>query len=237
MPPPPLSPLEDVQSATGSITQLLLGTLAGAYALTLSLYIGADGNADVQATHDTPIGSLLEYAAGLAGIPATDIAILHPNVGSLDVHGPNICDVPGLGLWDNVTVLRWVYIDALSLLHRQDTQGRIQMRTLGNLQMRIRTDATGMQVWRRIFLQIQRECPPDTRQRGTPRAPYPGDHIARHNHLVGTQNLVGDARRAPRGSTPRGTGALHGYSCMLLRNDGLAGALRPRSGGLGRGPA
>ena len=161
-PPPPLSPQGGLQFATGSITRLFPGTLADAYEPTLSLYTGADGNADVQAAHDTPVESLLEYAAGLGGIPTIDIAILHPNAGSLGEHGPNICDVPGLSLWDRVIVHPWVNIDALSLLHCQGTQGRIQTRSLGSLQMRIRTDATGMQVWRRIMLQVQRGCPPQT---------------------------------------------------------------------------
>ena len=111
----------------------------------------------MQASHDTPVGSLLEYAAGLAGIPAVYTAILHPNAGSLDAHGPNIGHVPGLSLWDRVTVHRWVYVDILSFLRRQGTQGRIQTRSLGCLQMLIRMDATGMQVWRRIMLQVQRE--------------------------------------------------------------------------------
>ena len=94
-PPPPLSPQGGLQSAAGGITRLFPGTLADVYELTLYLYTGADGNVDVQASHDTPVESLLEHAAGLAGIPAVDVAILHSNAGSLEEHGPNISHVPG----------------------------------------------------------------------------------------------------------------------------------------------
>ena len=232
-PPPPLSPLGDVQSATGSITQLLPGTLADAYELTLSLYMGAGGNADVQATHDTPIASLMEYAAGLARIPANDIAILHPNAGSLDEHGPNICDVPELGLWDRMGVHRHPLSPASSGHagpHPNAYPGKSsdadpnRCHRYADMASNHAPDTEGMP-------------PPDARRRGTHRAPYPGDHIARHNNLVGTQNLVGDTQRALRGSTPRSTGTLHRYGCMLPRNDGAAGALLPPSGGPGRGPA
>ena len=68
-----------------------------------------------------------------------------------------------MGEWDNVTVHRWVHINIQALFRHQSSHDRLRTRPLGSFPMRIQTDATGTQIWRRIVVQLQREAGPQSR--------------------------------------------------------------------------
>ena len=137
------------------ITQLPYAAREGVFELTLSIHKGLGGLVDIQAPPDTPVLALMAYTAQLVGISPARVDLCHVDGVSVTDTASQVKHIPGLREWDNLVVHRFLHLRIQVIYHHQGATGSLSSVELTNLAFDIRTNATGLHIWRRISHQLR----------------------------------------------------------------------------------
>ena len=133
------------------ITQLPFGQRENVFEVTLFIHSDLRGRVDIQVAPTTPVTALLGYVARLLPIPPIHVELLHTSAGSIDDSGPFFRDLPGVSLYDSLTVHRRLALTVDIHLYGQTTAGQETVVQTWQIALEARTDTTSERLWDQIF--------------------------------------------------------------------------------------
>ena len=137
------------------ITQLPFGQQEGVFEITLFIHSDLLGRVDIQVAPATPVIALVEYVARLLHIPPIHVELLHANAGSIEDFGPHFRDLPGVSLYDSLTVHRRLAPTVDIHLYGLTTVGRETVVHTWRITLEARTDTTSERLWGQIFRHME----------------------------------------------------------------------------------
>ena len=137
------------------ITQFPYAAREGVFEFTLFILKGLGGRVDIQAPPETPVSALVAYAAQLVGISPARVDLFHVDGVSVVDTALQVKHIPGLRGWDNLVVHRLLHLRIQVIYHCRGATGSLSSVELTNLALDIRTNATGLHIWRRVSRQFR----------------------------------------------------------------------------------
>ena len=139
------------------ITQLPFGQQEGVFEITLFIHSDLLGRVDIQVAPATPVIALVEYVARLLHIPPIHVELLHTNAGPIKDFGPHFRDLPGVNLYDSLTVHRRLALTVDIHLYGLTALGHETVVHTWRITLEARTDTTseGFGLWGQIFRHME----------------------------------------------------------------------------------